>query len=72
MPAISAVFIAGFFIPSANGVGALTGMISGVVLGITRVIPYFIYQDYCDDRVDEESLIQVRLTPVFSNDQFVL
>lgn len=65
VPAISAVFIAGFFIPSSNGVGALTGMISGVVFGIARVIPYFVYQDYCDDRGDENSLTQVRLKCFF-------
>eukprot|EP00210_Caulerpa_lentillifera_P005478 g5238.t1 len=55
VPAISAVFVAGLFIPFSNGPGALSGMISGVLFGILRVIPYFLYQDYCDDRVDEIS-----------------
>lgn len=48
VPAVSAVFICGFFVPFANGVGALTGLVGGIGLGVIRVIPYFIFQDYCD------------------------
>ena len=59
VPAISALFVCGIFVPFANGTGALTGLISGVAFGIMRAIPYFVFQDYCDDRVDEVTNSQV-------------
>lgn len=53
VPAASALFVCGIFIPFTNGNGGLSGFVFGICFGITRYMLYYGFQSYCDDRVDE-------------------
>ena len=54
-PPVTAVFICGIFFRSINEQGALIGLITGSVIGVVRLIFFLIFQDMCDDQVDDDN-----------------
>lgn len=60
VPAASALFVSGMFLPFANGIGAFSGFLFGIVIGTLRYILYKVFQSYCDAQVDPLTNAQVR------------